>query len=348
MERISDFVGDNNITVAETMQRINQNTHGILFLINEKKQLEASVTDGDIRRFIISGGKVSDNVSKAANKEPKTALNIEEAKALFHRLNYKVIPILDEEKRIIDIYYGKSEFKERKKVCLNIPVVINAGGRGTRLDPYTRVLPKPLIPVGDRPIIEHIIEEYRGYGSADFHIIVNYKKELIKAFFNGENQEYDIRWYDEEIPLGTGGGLSFLKGSLNETFFFTNCDVLLKSDYGNILRYHRDNNNTITMVCAKKKYYIPYGVVEVKEDGLLDRINEKPEISYLSNTGIYIVEPQVLDDLQENVAMGFPEIIEEQKDMGRRIGIYAIEDEEWMDMGQMPELENMRKRLYGE
>lgn len=153
-------------------------------------------------------------------------------------------------------------------------MVINAGGRGTRLDPYTRVLPKPLIPVGDLPIIELIMREYQSYACSEFHIIVNYKKELMKAYFADNDRSYKITWYDEEKSLGTGGGLSLLRGKFNSTFFFTNCDTLLTANYESMLKFHKDNGNVITMICAYKNMNIPYGVVEMGANGSIEEMKE--------------------------------------------------------------------------
>ena len=130
--------------------------------------------------------------------------------------------------------------------------VIMAGGKGTRLDPFTRVLPKPLIPVGDLPIIEHIMKEYQSYNCNEFHIIVNYKRDLMKAYFADNENHYNITWYDEAEPLGTGGGLSLLRGRFRDTFFFANCDALLTANYESMLRFHKENRNTITMICIQK------------------------------------------------------------------------------------------------
>ena len=226
-------------------------------------------------------------------------------------------------------------------------VVINAGGKGTRLDPFTRVLPKPLIPVGDLPIIEHIMKEYQSYSCDDFHIIVNYKGDLVKAYFSEKDKEYQISWYDEKEPLDTGGGLSLLKGRFSDTFFFANCDALLTANYESMIRFHKENENVITMVCAYKNINIPYGVIEMGKHGVIEKMKEKPLISFLANTGIYIVEPEVAEDLEDGVPISFPDIIEMEREKGKKVAVFPVGENDWMDMGQMSELEKMRKKLYG-
>ena len=348
MNDISIFVAKKDISVSEAMQKIDKNSYGILFLVDEKSKILACITDGDIRRFLLSGGSMSARAMEAANKNPKVASDIDEAKALYHKRDIVVVPIVDDEGSIKDLYTGS---RMRSDICrrsLEVPVVINAGGKGTRLDPFTRVLPKPLIPVGELPIIEHIMEEFKSYACNDFHIIVNYKRELMKAYFHENSRHYNITWYDEEKPLGTGGGLSLLKGVFDSTFFFVNCDVLLTADYESILKFHKENGNIITMVCAYKNINIPYGVVEMGLDGTIERMEEKPKMSFLTNAGIYLVEPEVVNDMNDGVSIGFPDLIEQEKKKGKKVAAFPVPESKWMDMGQLPELEKMRKKMYGE
>lgn len=342
--KYEDLCIDGSVTIRDAMRRIDLTARGILF-IQEEGRLQAVLTDGDVRRYLLGGGKLEDSVMRAGNRHPRIARNAEQAKSLYHERNFVAIPIVDAESRIIDVYMGE-EGPDRRCAQLDIPVVINAGGKGTRLDPYTKILPKPLIPIGDLPIIEHIMRQFQMYGCNDFHVIVNYKKQLIKAFFGENENHYNTFWYDEEKPLGTGGGLSLLKGKIDSTFFFTNCDILLQSNYESMLRFHRENHNAITMICAYKNLVIPYGVIEMGVNGSIERIQEKPELSFLTNTGMYIVEPEVLEDIEDGTKIDFPDIAAAQQRRGRKVAAYPVSESEWMDMGQLPELEEMRKRMY--
>ena len=349
MDNINSFIGRDTLTISEAMQQIDKNACGILFLVNETDLLLGCITDGDVRRFLLAGGKMSGMALEAANKKPRIARTIEEARLLYHKKNYIIIPIVDEEGKVTDLYNGEAgESNQKKRNPLNIPVVINAGGKGTRLDPYTRVLPKPLIPVGDLPIIELIMQEYQSYACTDFHIIVNYKRDLMKAYFADNEREYNITWYDEEKPLGTGGGLSLLRGKFSSTFFFANCDALLTANYESMLKFHKDNGNIITMICAYKNMNIPYGVVEMGVNGNIEKMKEKPLMSFLTNTGIYIVEPEVIDDIADDEPIGFPDIIQREKEKGKKVAVFPVSENDWMDMGQLPELEKMRIKLFGE
>lgn len=349
MDNIEKFLGRESLTVSEAMQKIDGNQLGILFLQDCEDHLAGCITDGDIRRFLLAGGEISDTAINAANKSPKIANSLDEAKSLYHKRNYVVIPVVDEEGYITDLYCGDTGDRIQKRHNpLNIPVVINAGGKGTRLDPFTKVLPKPLIPVGELPIIEHIMKEYQSYTCDEFHIIVNYKRDLMKAYFADNENHYNITWYDEEKPLGTGGGLSLLRGRFSSTFFFANCDALLTANYESMLKFHKENGNIITMICAYKNMRIPYGVVEMGVNGSIESMKEKPFMSFLTNTGIYIVEPEVIDDIEDGVSIGFPDIVEKERQKGKKVAVFPVSENEWMDMGQLPELEKMRIKLYGE
>ena len=346
-QEMQKFIGDLSLTLAMAMRKIDANANGILFFVNEEEQMAGCLTDGDIRRFLLAGGKLDDPAFRAANKSPKSARTPEEAKALYHKKDYVMIPIVDAQGVILDLYNGDGS-AVRPRSALNIPVVINAGGRGTRLEPLTRVLPKPLIPVGDLPIIEMIMKEYQTYGCDAFHIIVNYKRQLVKAYFAESENHYNIVWHDEEKPLGTGGGLSLLKGKLSGTFFFSTCDALLTANYERMLEFHRENKNAVTMICAYRNLTIPYGIVEMGVNGAIEKMEEKPVLSFLTNTGTYLVEPEVIRDIPDGVPAGFPDIIEMQRRKGRRVAAFPVSENDWMDMGQMAELEKMRKKLYGE
>lgn len=343
-----DLCVEKNQTLRDAMQQLSRTAKKVLFVLDDKI-LYGTLTDGDIRRHLLSGGKMDDPLYTAANQNPITAANREQARKILQ--NQKewlfAIPIVGKEQVLLDIILA-AEPKEPSFPRLGLPVVIMAGGKGTRLDPYTRVLPKPLIPVGDYPIIEHIMRQFEDYGCSTFHVIVNYKKQLMKAYFSESGQRYNVTWYDEERPLGTGGGLYLLKGQVDETFFLTNCDILLRSDLSAILQFHRENGNAITMVGVYKSLTIPYGVVDVGGDGVIEAMREKPELSFLTNTGVYVVEPDVLSDIPDNAVITFPEIMDMQRQKGKKVAVYPISEDEWMDMGEMTEMENMRKRLYGE
>lgn len=342
---VKEFFIDEECTMLEAMALLDKTAKKVLFVTRESKLL-AAITDGDIRRWLLKKGDQEAKVKDIANYNPKYLRQEHkaDAKAFMKKYSIEALPILDEEDNIISIVLWNDE-EVKPKRNLKVPVVIMAGGRGTRLYPYTKILPKPLIPVGEVPIVEHIMNHFNQYGSDHFYLVVNHKRNMIKAYFSETRKDYKITYIDEEKPLGTGGGLSLLKGQVESTFILTNCDILIEEDYEKIYKLHKKENNLITIICSLKKIRIPYGVIEIGEHGEVKEIKEKPELSFFTNTGMYIVEPKIIEELEENKDISFPEIIEHYKSQGEKIGIFPISENNWLDMGQFDSMEVMKRKL---
>lgn len=342
---ISDFLIDENISMLDAMSRLDKVGKKILF-VTRNSELVASITDGDIRRWILKKGNLVAKVKDIANYNPKYIYEKDNivAKSFMKKNNIPAVPLLDENKNLISIIF-LDDLQIEKEYNLNLPVVIMAGGKGTRLYPYTKILPKPLIPIGEMPILEHIVNRFYKYGAKDFYFIVNHKKNMIKAYFNELDKKYKINYIDEDIPLGTGGGLSLLKNKIHDTFILSNCDILIEEDYERIYKFHKENNNLITMVCSLKNIKIPYGVIDIDENGEIENIKEKPELVFFTNTGMYIVEARVIKELKENENIGFPDIIDRYRKNKEKIGVFPIGENNWLDMGQFDEMEKMIKHL---
>jgi len=341
---VLEFLIDENVSMIKAMEQLDRVAKKVLFVTRDD-HFVAAITDGDIRRWILKNGDLDAKVRDIANYNPKFLFEEDKVKAkAFMKKHYiEALPIVDKENNIISIILWNEEIERRGK--LDTPVVIMAGGLGERLYPYTKILPKPLIPIGEIPIVEHIINRLNQYGSNQFFLVVNHKKNMIKAYFNEIEKEYNVDYIDEEKPLGTGGGLSLLKGKISATFILSNCDILIEEDYEKMYNFHKKEKNLITMVCSLKNIRIPYGVIEINEDGKIKNMREKPELSFFTNTGMYIVEPKIIEELEEEKNISFPDIIEQYKEQGEKIGIYPISESSWMDMGQIDEMENMRRRL---
>lgn len=342
---IKDFLIDEEATMLDAMAVLDKVAKKVLFATKDG-ELIAAITDGDVRRWILKKGNLDAKVKDIANYNPRYIYEKDRntAKRLLKKYSVEALPIVDDKKQIISvIFWDDEEINNKKK--LDIPIVIMAGGLGTRLYPYTKILPKPLIPIGEIPIVEHIINKFHQSGNKNFFLIVNHKKNMIKAYFNEIDKDYIINYVDEDKPLGTGGGLSLLKGQINTTFILTNCDILIEDDYEMIYNFHKKEQNLITMVCSLKSIKIPYGVIEISDNGEIESMKEKPELSFFTNTGMYVVEPKVIEELEDNTKIGFPDIIEKYKNDGEKIGVFPISEHAWMDMGQLDEMEKMRKEL---
>ena len=345
MIRVEELFLAPDATVLEALRKLDETGQRILFIAPEGR-LQAALTDGDIRKFFLRGGTPDQTVDRAANYHPLSLPIAERGRARevlqAHRID--ALPILDKRGIITDIVFAyKLDVDNRKRV--DIPVVMMAGGLGTRLYPYTKILPKPLIPVGEQPIAELIIDRFRDFGCHDFTMIVNYKRGMIKSYFTDLEKDYTVHFADEDVFMGTGGGLCLLKGKIQSPFFFTNCDTLLDVDFGDIYEYHKKHGNLVTMICAFKHYTVPYGVVELGQDGGIAAMREKPELDFLTNTGVYVVEPRVVEEMRDGEVIGFPDVIERYRAAGEKVGVYPIGENSWMDMGQLEELEKMRRKL---
>lgn len=340
---INDYIVSEQTSLRETMQVIDKNASGIVFVCKDRVLL-ATVTDGDVRRSLMKGVALEAPVREIANYHPAYLYQKTSNKAvsLMKEKSITVLPILDEKKQIVDIKFLLKDTTLLEK-NLKTPVVIMAGGKGTRLKPYTDILPKPLIPIGDKTITEHIMEHFNRFGCSDFYMIVNYKKQFIKAYFL--ESDAHIHFVEEEQFLGTGGGIALVGKDIKETFFLTNCDILLEADYGEILKQHKDQQNIITIVCAEKKVVLPYGTVEIDGEGRVMEFREKPGFQFHTNTGFYVIEPAFLDKIPPNTYINITEIIESCIRDGEKVGTYLVDEENWMDMGQLEELEKMRTKM---
>lgn len=339
------YIGEDK-SILDAMRQLDKSGKKILFVHRDGKLL-ASLTDGDIRRWILKKGDLQAALEYVANYQPKY-LYEHQADLAMHAIKEQgidAIPIIDKNGMIKSVVFASDSIQECREFNKEIPIVIMAGGLGTRLSPYTNILPKPLIPVGDYPIVEHIINRFCAYGCKKFYMIVNYKRNMIKAYFDELDKTYQLDFITEEKALGTGGGISLLKGKIKDTFILTNCDILIDDDLTQAYEQHIESGNMITMVCSLKNFMIPYGVVNIGEDGTIVSMKEKPNMSFFANTGCYFVDSEVIEDLEYNEPADFPTIIQKYMKEGKRIGIYPIAEESWLDMGQLDELEKMKARL---
>jgi dTDP-glucose pyrophosphorylase len=332
-------------SILQALKQLDKTAKKILF-VHKNGKLIATITDGDVRRWILNNGDLKAPLSKVANYHPKFLYEEQENQAAHVMNKYAIdaIPILNKKYEIKKVIYRKNSIynKKENKFTTDVPIVIMAGGKGTRLHPYTNILPKPLIPIGDLPITEHIINRFYNQGCKKYYMIVNYKRNIIKAYFDDLEKDYSIEFVNEDNELGTGGGISLLKGMIKSTFILTNCDILIDEDMTKVYEYHKKNGNVITMICSLKNFTVPYGVVEIGNNYNLESIREKPELSFFVNTGCYIVEPDVIEFLEYNEPIDFTTIIEKCQDNTKKVGVYPIGENAWMDMGQMDELEKMK------
>lgn len=346
--KINKFICNKETKIVDAMEMIDINAKGILFIVNNEKKVIGSLTDGDIRRWILKSGKVTDSVECAMNHNP-ILLNVkhkENAEILMEEKSITAIPLTDNKGTLIDIYMlDEKDIIIANDTLKNVTVVIMAGGKGTRLYPYTKILPKPLIPIGDTPIVERIINYYTNFGINEFYMTVNYKKAMIRSYFDELSSKYTIKYVEEDKPLGTGGSLKLIEEKFDMPIFVTNCDALILADYNDIYQYHLDSGNDITMVSSLKKVQIPYGVLHTGENGVLESIEEKPRLSYFINTGMYVINPGTIDFIPENQFFHMTHLVEKVIENGGKVGAYPISEDSFLDMGEFSEMKRMEEKL---
>ncbi len=349
-ENIKNFLGTQGLNIVEAMQLIDDNAQGILFVVDDEDRLCGCLTDGDIRRWIIKTGGISGTVGEIMNPNPRyVSTNSAVDPYDYMKLNsIRAIPMVDEQKRIISIFLLETILETgqpNQKLLMDIPIIIMAGGKGTRLYPYTKILPKPLIPIGDTPILERIMNRFYEYGAKEFYLTVNYKKEMIKSYFYDLAPAYDIHFIEEDKPLGTAGSISLIEDKFDEPVIVTNCDILIEADYNKIITYHKESGNDMTIVSSLKNFVIPYGVIDIGENGVIHGMNEKPTMSHFINTGMYIVNPECFNLIPSNQFYHMTDLADALMTNGRRVGTFPISEASFLDMGQFEEMKRMEEML---
>jgi len=341
-----------DITIRKAMKKLSQSGEKCLVITNEKNKLLGTLSDGDLRKAILKGATVGESVRRIYQKNPtvlvKGEYDLNEVKSLFTKNRFDLIPVVDSKRKLVDLLFWEAVFdnsQNSQNDKIDIPVIIMAGGKGTRLEPFTKVLPKPLVPIHEKPVIEHIIKRFTDVGVNNFIITLNYKALIMRAFFDELKPDFSVEFIQEGKPLGTAGSLKSLKGKFNEPFMVTNCDIIIKADYPDLYEFHQKNNCDITLVASMKNYVIPYGTCELNDEGHLKKINEKPEFDFLANTGLYVLNPDILYLIPEGKLYHITQLIEDAKKKNKKIGVYPIDDDAWVDVGQWTEYQKAVDQL---
>ncbi|MFH1143681.1 MAG: nucleotidyltransferase family protein [Candidatus Eisenbacteria bacterium] len=337
------LVGE-EMSLRDALQRIEETERRTIFTVDGERHLKGAVTDGDIRRWLLAGGDTSAKLARVANPHPihvREGFDRERLRERMVESGAMCVPLIDEERHVTELVFWEDVLLahdrtfERRKI--DAPIVIMAGGRGTRMAPFTQVLPKPLLPIGEKTVIEVIIDRFLEHGVRSFTLTTNYKAALLKAFFQELPRDYEVCFFEEDRPLGTAGSLALLHERLTVPFIVTNCDIVISLDYYDLLQHHAQQGNLITMVVSLKNYDIPYGVCEIEKGGRLKSIREKPEFDLLVNTGMYAVSPAVLKHIPPEQVFHMTDLIAAVTEAGGRVGVYPIGEGAWLDTGEWAE-----------
>lgn len=331
-------------SIKDALRQMQACTRKILIVTDAERRLKGVVTDGNLRRFILERLSLDGTVAECFNPSPvhlREGASNELIRRTLLEHSIDALPLVDLEGRVTRVVNWAQLYSPhtaqvagpRRAGC---PAVVMAGGKGTRLDPFTRILPKPLVPIGNTPVIGIIVDRLIRNGIDRITISVHHKAKIIRAYFEEEPPACELGFIEESTPLGTAGALHMLDGVLAEPFLVTNCDILIDCGYADLMDFHREHGFDITLVGALRNYTIPYGVCETENERLL-RIREKPGYDFLANTGMYAVSPGVLGLVPRDRPFHFTDLIDKVMREGGKVGVFPVDDGAWIDVGQWEE-----------
>ena len=335
MSNLTNLVIGPASSVREVMELIDRSGIGIALVLDESQHLLGTVTDGDIRRAILAGTDLNSSVGQLLlqrqDHNPLTAPLDTSDTMLLHLMNesgVRQIPLVDEDNRVVDVTLLSDLVKEFE---LPIRAVVMAGGLGTRLRPLTDTLPKPMLPVGSRPLLELIVERLKQSGIRRLNVATHYKGEIIADHFkDGQDFGVEITYVKEDQPLGTVGALSLLEDS-EDPLLVINGDILTHVDFREMLNFHREHNAELTIAVRQYEFNVPYGVVET--DGVsVKGISEKPTVRQFINAGIYLLNPSVRRLVPVQQQYDMPDLIHRIISEGRQVVCFPVR-EYWLDIG---------------
>lgn len=344
MNDFSTLIVYESLSISDALIRINSNEHQALIVISTDKKIIGTITDGDIRRSLINKVPLTDSVTEVMNKDflyLDSDYTEEDLKNTLHKNDVEFIPIV-KNKEIVDVIFTP---KEKSYQIKENPVFIMAGGFGKRLKPFTDECPKPMLKIGKRPLLEITINNFKRFGFKNFYISTHYLPNVIEDYFeNGDKFGVNIKYLNEEKPLGTAGSLGLLpKDISNLPVIVINGDILTDTNFDRMLEFHIRKSSEITIGARNYQYQIPYGVIETKGINVI-KISEKPTYDFGINSGIYIINSEIIKNQKMNLNKNMPELIHHEIALDSKVLIYKIYDY-WRDIGKKTDLEMACKEI---
>jgi len=332
-------------TIRDAMRTLDKGSLRIVLVCDGEKRLLGTVTDGDTRRALLADANMQDPVTRVMNNNPirvNSSISREQRLKLMRQHDVTAIPIVDGTNRIVSLETLHQAMQPERK---ENPVFIMAGGFGTRLKPLTDHCPKPMLRVGDKPMLEHLIDQFISYGFFNFYISTHYLPNIIRDHFgDGGDWNVSIQYVHEDSPLGTGGALGLLPKNLPDLpLIMMNGDVLTKLNYANLLRHHESEGFDATVCVREDEHAVPFGVIET-EDQLIVNMVEKPTYRYKINTGIYVLNPAIVSSVDASECIDMPTLLEKHGLNHKRIGTFISYDY-WLDIGQMKDYQKAQRDI---
>lgn len=331
-------------SISEAMAQLDKAATGVLLICDKDRHLLGLLSDGDFRRAILQRKSLSEPCARIASSHPVTApvdVTPTEALRLMKEHDIGQLPLVDSDARVQKLVLSQDIVPNRE---LALSAVVMAGGFGTRLLPLTEKVPKPMLPVGGRPLLELTIAQLRRAGIKNVNVTTHYLPGTIAEHFgNGEMFGVNLNYLQEEHPLGTAGGIKLLK-QFDDTMLVINGDVLTGVPFGAMLDYHRNYHADLTIGVRKYEVQVPFGVVEC-EDVHVKWLEEKPSLSFFINAGTYLIEPQVQDFIPTGQRFDMTELISKLIEAGRTVVSFPIM-EYWLDMGRHEDYVKAQQDVY--
>jgi dTDP-glucose pyrophosphorylase len=329
------FILDHSATIRDAMVRLNElaTINGVLFITDPCNHLLGSVSDGDIRRSLIKGTEMLDPVAKAINKECVFFIGTHPHKEIIQSCklkNIRFLPLLNADRQVIQVL----DIVQALAV-LPVEAVIMAGGEGKRLKPLTNNLPKPLLPIGEKPIIEHNIDRLIKYGISRIHISINYLGHMLRNYFSdGSAKNIEIEYIDEDQPMGTVGAVTKVENWKTDHLLIMNSDVLTDIDYADFYDDFVKSEADMSVAAIPYLVNIPYAVLETNEGNIVSGLSEKPEYTYYSNAGIYFLKKDLLKLIPKDCCYDMPDLINLLLSKNFKVVSYPIRSY-WLDIGKI-------------
>jgi len=322
-------------TINMVVEVLNKESLRIAMIVDEYGRLIGTVTDGDIRRGLIRHVSLDESVIKIMFKNPTVALEKDDKESVLLKmkeLDLLQIPIVNSDRKVVGLETLQHLVEGDR---LNNPVFLMAGGFGKRLKPLTDNIPKPLLKVGTKPILENILDQFIAAGFHNFYISTHYKSEMIRNHFgNGSDWNVSITYLYEDTPLGTAGGLGLLpKNIIDLPILIMNGDLLTKIDFKELLDFHLEEGGDATICTREYEFQVPYGVIKTNGQHV-SSIVEKPLHKFFVNAGIYVINPQMLDTMDEVGYLDMPELLQNKIDSSSQVNVFPVH-EYWLDIGQI-------------
>jgi dTDP-glucose pyrophosphorylase/predicted transcriptional regulator len=322
-------------SAEEVLIRLQSSGLGICIVTSEQGAIVGTITDGDCRRAFLRGESISTTADRIMNTRfivVDESLTLPQIESIMDKNGIEQIPVVNQSNCLVNIALRKQRHQNALK-CKSNPVVILAGGKGKRLLPLTENTPKPMLKVGDQPVLEHILSSIIAHGFEHIYFSVNYLAKVIENYFgDGSKWGCNITYIREEKELGTAGPLSLLDYDGNDSIIVINGDVITKANFNNLLDYHLTEQNTATICSFSHQVEIPFGVISLKQNGKIREIIEKPSYSVPVSAGIYVLEPSLLPLISPHTFFTMPQLIDEALNQGATIGCFHLH-EIWQDIG---------------